>query len=127
MNIVGGYFHETLGFPAFRHEATDFRLPIKSLPENVKPGSANYYHLGVRPEDLALTDKPDPFCQGVVTGLEHRGFDHVVTIAGKGPEIKVIAEGAVPDWGDVAGAEVLSEKIFLFDRRGILMTTGLWN
>lgn len=144
MNIIGGYFHDAGGYPAFRHESADFRLPIKKLPDAVKPGGANYYHLGVRPEDLSLCDNlsgqndkaardsnanqagQPPFYTGVVTGLEHRGFDHVITVAGKGPEIKALAPGAFPDWGESASLKVDAEKLFLFDRRGVLMTAGLY-
>jgi multiple sugar transport system ATP-binding protein len=125
MNVVGGHFLYRDGFIAFRHESADFRLPLLSLPDFVKIGGAHYYYLGVRPEDLKLTGEPSPFYQGVVTGLEHRGFDHVVTVAGKGPEMKALAPGAVPGWGEKAGLSTTADKLFLFDRRGILIEAGL--
>jgi multiple sugar transport system ATP-binding protein len=125
MNVIGGFFHQREGYPAFRHEGADFRLPLKSLPNLVKPGDANYYHLGARPEDLKLTDSPEPFYRGLVTGLEPRGFDTVVTVGGKGPDMKVICRGKAPGWGEAASLSADPAKLFVFDRRGRLMAAGL--
>jgi multiple sugar transport system ATP-binding protein len=125
MNVIGGYFQERGGFAFFRHEKANFQIPVERLPESVRLGDANYYHLGVRPEDLRLSTAINPFYQGVVTGLEHRGFDHVVTLAGAGPEIKVLARGAAPGWGERAAVETGPGKLFLFDRRGVLISAGL--
>ena len=134
MNVLGGHFHETGGWPAFRHEATDLRLPLEKLPDFVMAGQANYYHLGVRPEDLHLCEPGDgAFYQGLVTGVEPRGFDRVLTLAAqgdggagrKGPELKCLSPAKGPSWGDQAAVSASADKLFLFDRRGQLMASRL--
>jgi multiple sugar transport system ATP-binding protein len=125
MNVLGGYFHESGGGIMFRHETADLRLPLESLPPGVKTGDASFHHLGVRPEDLRLSTGPEPLFEGVVAGLEHRGFDQVVTVAGRGAELKALSRGTAPDWGERVSLDAQARDLFLFDRRGQLMSAGL--
>jgi multiple sugar transport system ATP-binding protein len=142
MNVFSGFFHSDKGFPAFRVGAVDLRLPGESLPKGIKPGSARYYYLGVRPEDLrvardakdavgvnhgkgAKDENTPPLLEGVVTGLESRGHDRVVRLGGEDLEIKALAADRVPDWGDQVALWAPREKFFLFDAQGRLMAQGI--
>jgi hypothetical protein len=124
MNVFSGYFRPK-GSPAFRVGAVDFLLPIESYPAVVKPGGANYYFLGVRPEDLSFTTALEALLVGQVTGLEHRGFDCVVNLSQEDLEIKAIAVDPIPDWDETAYLKAPRGKFFVFDSSGQLLVQGL--
>ncbi|MDR2442132.1 MAG: ABC transporter ATP-binding protein [Deltaproteobacteria bacterium] len=121
MNLLGGFFHEREGFLAFRHKGTNLRLPYKSLPPNVKFGDQNFYYLGLRPEDLKLTDQSDPLLLGQISAIEYRGFDNVITVKDGELELKALAAGAIPKWGQAAGLTIDPLKLFIFNRLGRLI------
>ncbi|MDR0548738.1 MAG: ABC transporter ATP-binding protein [Deltaproteobacteria bacterium] len=124
MNVFSGFFHLE-GGPAFRVGAVDFRLPLASAPAGVKVGSANYYYLGVRPEDLSFTTQDKALFTGQVTGLESRGYDCVVNLSQKDLEIKALAIDPIPDWDETAYLSAPKDKFFVFDGSGELLTMGL--
>ncbi|MDR2142217.1 MAG: ABC transporter ATP-binding protein [Deltaproteobacteria bacterium] len=129
MNILQGYYREGEadggGGLFFRQGKVDFKLPTKRPPDEVKLGGNQFYYLGVRPEDLRLTEGPDYFVQGVVTGLERRGFDCVANITVDDLEIKALFVEPVPAWGETVSLSAPADKFFLYDRRGQLLTVGL--
>jgi multiple sugar transport system ATP-binding protein len=126
MNIFKGFFHWDNGFLAFRQGAVDLRLPFLILSEAVKVGSANFYHLGVRPEDLYFTDEPNPFFRGQVSGLENRGFDSVVSLTNGELEIKALDLQNARTWGETASLKAKASGFFLFDKSGQLLEGDLF-
>ncbi|MDR2422463.1 MAG: ABC transporter ATP-binding protein [Deltaproteobacteria bacterium] len=125
MNVFSGFYHAENGYPAFRQGAQDFRLPVGQLPPAVKPGSANFYYLGIRPEDLTWSDPKAALATGQVTGLESRGFDCVVNVTQGDLEIKALAKDSIPGWGETVSVAAPADKFFLYDRYGQLMSSDL--
>ncbi|MDR1872549.1 MAG: ABC transporter ATP-binding protein [Deltaproteobacteria bacterium] len=126
MNIFQGFFHQDNGYLAFRQGAVDLRLPFKSLSPKVELGSARFYHLGLRPEDLDFTEESEPFFRGQVSGLENRGFDSVVSLANGNLEMKALDPQNVFTWGETVAVKAKAESFFLFDKSGRLMEGQLF-